>query len=125
MNARRTLSLLLVIAFAAVMLLSVGALPALASRAEINGPTPDSDSFAAPQASSISATILNTDTYAAGPSFGDVVAFFDHNGSPEEVPFVAGHYVGARICAPGETISDVVATISSTDIGAYNESSFS
>jgi len=122
MNARRTLSLLLIIAFAALMLLSVGALPAMASRAEIYGPPPDSDSFAAPQAGSLSATILNTDTYAAGPSFGEVVAFFDHNGSPEEVPFVGGHYVGARICSAGGTISDVVATISSSDIiSPYNE----
>ena len=77
---------------------------------EAESPTP-------PQPGDISVTILNTDTFAAGPSFGDVVAFFDSNESSDE--FVAGHYVGAEVCASGSAISDVVATIGSPDIAAY------
>jgi hypothetical protein len=124
MKNKRILLLSLVSVLAVLLLSSVLVVSASASDDSSydgsNVPVQKDDSFFAPQAGSLSVTILNTDTYASGPSFGEVVAFFDHNNSVVERSFVAGHYVGARICAAGSTISDVVATISSADISAFN-----
>ncbi|HET6445683.1 MAG TPA: hypothetical protein VFI27_13995, partial [candidate division Zixibacteria bacterium] len=94
MKNKRVLLLLLVTILAVLLLSSVIVVSASASNDGSNVPVQKDDSFYAPQAGSLSVTILNTDTYASGPSFGEVVAFFDHNNSVVERSFVAGHYVG-------------------------------
>jgi uncharacterized repeat protein (TIGR01451 family) len=62
---------------------------------------------AAPGQGSLVVAILNED-----PAFGNrVVAHYDHNNQQDHVDYLAGHYVGARVCAEGGAVSGVTAEL--------------